>query len=73
MSKVSFSYFLGGSIELIVKASVEGLRVIILECYEASNARPFEFHGISVQEQDWPFRNVSLDVLLMVKAKAAVE
>jgi hypothetical protein len=74
MKKVRFTYWLGGSIELVIKASVDGMRVVILECFEASNAKPFDFHGISVQEQDWPFINVSLDVLFMTLAdKAAKE
>ena len=58
MKPVKFTYLHGGSIELIVKASVfKGGAVILDEVYDADTCRPFNYDRISIHTENYPYES----------------
>ena len=69
MKKVKFIYLLGGSIELIVKASVFKVGAVLIdEIYDDDQGRPFDVSGLSIQDTQYPFKSRYIDDLLRFKA-----
>jgi len=65
---VRFKYLLGGCVELIVKAEVNGLSVLLTEVYDAESCRAFDVDGLCIQSKEWPFEHEALDTILMSMA-----
>ena len=67
MKKVTFTYLLGGSIELIVKARISdgGSDAIIKEVYDADTCKPFDTQWITIQASEFPFRSIPIHELFI--------